>query len=235
MKKEIIITDLSRMHGDRVCIFGIDEEGKPIRPVIPFSSIEESYLFDEKGQQIIKPFAKIEFDLRDTSLEPPHTEDWEINTSNKPRLIGSISEEDRTKFLGSISDGLVKDIFGAEIHEKRYTNPGDGKRSLGTIKVAKVLDVNYSIKEGGKYKYRMTFSDMSGEIYNLPVTDCAFREYCDAQRIRGGKNPVSISNELRQSLNQSNLFKVFTGYKFPAFMHFQIIGRWGAGSKLIWN
>lgn len=194
------------MHGDRVCIFGIDEEGKPIRPVIPYSCINESYLFDENGQQIIKPFAKIEFDLRDISPVPPHTEDWEINTSNKPRLIGSLSEEDRTKFLEGISDGLVKDIFGAEIHEKRFTNPGKGRRSLGTIKVAKVLDVNYSMNEERKYKYRIIFSDLSGEIYNLPVTDCAFREYCDAQRIRGGKNPAFISNELRQRLNQSNIF-----------------------------
>ena len=206
MKKEIIITDLSRMHGDGVCIFGIDEEGKPIRPVIPYSSIRESYLFDEKGQQIIKPFVKIEFDLRDTSPEPPHTEDWEINTSNKPRLIGYLSEEDRIKFLGSISDGLVKDIFGAKIHEKRYINPGEGRRSLGTIKVAKVLDVNYSLKEEGKYQYRITFSDISGEIYDLPITDCAFREYCDAQRIRAGNNPSSISDELRHKLNQSELF-----------------------------
>ena len=206
MKKEIIITDLSRMHGDGVCIFGIDEEGKPIRPVIPYSSIRESYLFDENGQQIIKPFVKIEFDLRDTSPEPPHTEDWEINTSNKPRLIGYISEEDRIKLLGNISDGLVKDIFGAKIHEKRYTNPGEGRRSLGTIKVAKILDVNYSLKEEGKYQYRITFSDISGEIYNLPITDCAFREYCDAQRIRADNNPVSISDELRQKLNQSELF-----------------------------
>ena len=206
MKKEIIITDLSRMHGDRVCIFGIDEEGKPIRPVIPYSSIEESYLFDEKGQQIIKPFVKIEFDLRDISPETPHTEDWEINTSNKPRLIGSLSEEEITEFLGSISDELVKDIFGAEIYEKRYTNPGEGRRSLGTIKVAKVLDVNYSLKEEGKYQYRITFSDISGEIYDLPITDCAFREYCDAQRIRTGNNPSSISDELRQKLNQSELF-----------------------------
>ena len=206
MKKEIIITDLSRMHGDGVCIFGIDEKGKPIRPVIPYSSIKESYLFDEKGQQIIKPFVKIEFDLCDTSPEPPHTEDWEINTSNKPRLIGSISEEDRTKFLESISDGLVKDIFGAKIHEKRYTNPGEGRRSLGTIKVAKVLDVNYSLKEEEKYQYRITFSDISGEIYNLPITDCAFREYCDAQRIRAGNNPSSISDGLQQKLKQSELY-----------------------------
>lgn len=202
MKKEIIITDLSRMHGDRVCIFGIDGEGRPIRPVIPYSSIKESYLFDEKGQQIIKPFVKIEIDLRDTLPKPPHTEDWEINTSNKPRLIGSLSEEDKIKFLGNISDGLVKDIFGAEIHEKRYTNPGEGRRSLGTIKVAKILDVNYSMKEEGKYQYRITFSDISGEIYDLPVTDCTFKEYCDAQRIRAGKNPSFISDELRQKLNQ---------------------------------
>ena len=206
MKKEIIITDLSKMHGGRVCIFGIDDDKNHIRPVIPYSGVKESYLFDGEGHQIIKPFAKIEFDFFDPLPKPPHTEDWVINTGYRPRLTGFLSEKERKKLLESILDGFVKEIFGAEIHEGRYTNPGEGRRSLGTIKVANVLDVNYSMKEGGKYQYRITFSDMSEEIYNLQVTDCAFREYCDTQRIQIGKNPGSIKDELRRKLNQSDLF-----------------------------
>ena len=206
MKKRLVITDLSRMKGNRVCISGIDENGNAIRPDIPPTGIRENYLLDERGQRIVTPFAEIEFDFILPMPKPPHTEDWEINTNYRPRLIGFLAAEEREKFLESILDGSVRAIFGAEIHEGRYTNPGEGRRSLGTIRVQNILDVNHSMKEEGKHQYRITFSDMSGEIYNLPVTDCAFREYCDAQRIQLGKNPRSISAELQQRLTQSDLF-----------------------------
>ncbi|VUT28177.1 MAG: putative ATP-dependent RNA helicase [Candidatus Syntrophoarchaeum sp. GoM_oil] len=206
MRKKIVITDLSRMHGGRVCIFGIDEEKRPIRPVVPDSGVRESYLFDEDCKQIIKPFAEIEFNFICSISKPPHTEDLEINTSYKPRLIRNLQEDERKAFLEEILDESVKEIFGAVIHDNRYINQGIGKRSLGTVRVANVLDVNYSMKTKGKYRYRITFLDMGGEVYGLPVTDCAFRDYCDVQRIQIGKNIGSISRELPHRLNQSDLF-----------------------------
>jgi hypothetical protein len=194
------------MHGGRVCIFGIDEEKRPIRPVIPNSSVRESYLFDESGKQIIKPFAEVEFDFLCPLSKPPHTEDWVINTECKPRLIRNLPENERKAFLEEILDESVKEIFGAVIHDNRYVNHEEGKRSLGTVKVKEVLFVRYSMEENGKCKYRISFSDMDGDVYDLPVTDCAFRKYCDVQRIQIGKNPGSISHELPHRLNQSDLF-----------------------------
>jgi hypothetical protein len=52
MKKQLIITDLTRMQGDRVCIFGVDEDGNGIRPDIPPTGIREKYLLDKRGQCI---------------------------------------------------------------------------------------------------------------------------------------------------------------------------------------
>ncbi|NIA09680.1 MAG: DNA helicase RecQ, partial [Nitrospiraceae bacterium] len=204
--KRLIITDLSRMKGGRVCIFGIDTDGNAIRPVIPYDGIKEDWLFDEAGKLVIKPFTEIEFDFICHLHKSPHTEDWEMNTTYMPRLIRSLSEEDRKKFLESILDGSVEEIFGTEVHEGRYTNPGEGNRSLGAIKVVKVMAVNYSMGEEGKYKYRIAFSDTSGEVYDLPITDCAFRGHCDRQRIQKGRNTDDIEAELQQILNQSEVF-----------------------------
>jgi hypothetical protein len=47
---------------------------------------------------------------------------------------------------------------------------------------------------------------MSGESYNLPVTDCEFRRYCDDQRIKNHKSTGIIGKELQQRLNESDLF-----------------------------
>ena len=77
---------------------------------------------------------------------------------------------------------------------------------MGTIKAVKVLGVNYSMKEVGKYRYRITFSDMSEEVYNLPVTDCAFRRYCDRLRVLEGRSTSAIGLELQQRLNQREVF-----------------------------
>ncbi|MEA1866296.1 MAG: hypothetical protein U9N46_14115, partial [Euryarchaeota archaeon] len=123
-----------------------------------------------------------------------------------PRLIGRLSEEALRGFLERISDRSVREIFGAVIHEGRYTNPGEGNRSLGTVKSVKVMGVNYSMKEDGNYKYRITFSDMGGNVYNLPVTDCAFRRYCDRLRVLEGRSTIAIGLELQQRLNQRETF-----------------------------
>lgn len=216
MKNRVVITDLSRMEGDRVCIFGIDEERRPIRPVISYRGIRESDLFDEEGNQIIKPFAEVEFDFLHPLPKPPHTEDWEINTIYKPRLIKNLSEDERKVFLEEVLDGSVKEIFGAVIHENRYINPWEGERSLGTVKVKEVLDVNYSMKEEGKYKYRLKFLDVAGDAYDLPVTDCAFRRYCDHERIQNQKSMGLIGAELQRRFNQSKVYlRVGLARPFP--------------------
>ncbi len=203
--KRLVITDLSRMKEGRVCIFGFDEEKRHIRPVIPYTGINESYIFNEEGQRIIKPFAEVEFDFIRPSPNPPHAEDCVINTNYKPRLISNLSENESKKFLQEILDESVKAIFGVAIQDNRCIKTG-GNRSIGTIKVKEVLSVNYSLKGADKYNYRLTFSDVSRDVYNLPIVDCVFRKYCDNQRIQKGKTTDVISHELQRILNQSEVF-----------------------------
>lgn len=207
MRKKVIITDLSRMKGDRVCIFGIDENGRAIRPDITYSGIREGYLFNEDGQLIIKPFAEIEFDfISPLPLKPPHTEDWGINTSYKPRLIRDLTEDEKKEFLEGMLYRSIKEIFCAVIHNNQYIDEGEGKRSLGTIKVKEVLYVKYSMKEEGKYEYRIKFLDMSGGVYDLPITDCAFRNYCDEQRIQNQISPGFIGAKLQRRFDLIIIF-----------------------------
>jgi hypothetical protein len=113
--------------------------------------------------------------------------------------------------LKEILDESVKEIFGAVIRDNRYVNPGERERSLGTVKVKEVLFVRYSMKED-----RLTFSDMSGDIYNMPVTDCAFRKYCDHERIQNQKSMGFIGVELQRSFNQIEVYlRVGLARPFP--------------------
>jgi hypothetical protein len=205
MKKQLIITDLTRMQGDRVCIFGVDEDGNGIRPDIPPTGIREDYLLDKRGRIIIRPFAVVEFDFIRPKPKSPHTEDWEISAHHRPRLIRNLSEDESTILLEKILDKSVKSIFGADICNNQYINEGEGNRSLGTAKAKEVLSVRYSLKENDKYGYRIRFSDDTEEIYALPITDLAFREYCDSQRVQGHDTDV-ISVRLQRRLSQSHVF-----------------------------
>lgn len=205
MRKQLVITDLTRMRGDRVCIFGVDEDGNGIRPDIPPTGIREDYLLDKRGRCIIRPFAVIEFDFVRPLLKPPHTEDWEISAHHRPRLIRNLSEEESRILLEKILDKSIKSIFDADVYNNQYVNEGEGNRSLGTVKAKEILSVRYSLKEEERYDYRMKFSDATGEIYDLPIADLAFREYCDSQRLQGDATDV-ISARLKRRLSQSHVF-----------------------------
>jgi len=193
------------MRGDRVCIFGVDQDGNGMRPDIPPTGIREDYLLDKNGRRVITPFAVVEFDFVRPLPKPPHTEDWEVNARYAPRLIGNLSEEEGRTLLGKILDKSVRSIFDADICSKQYINEGEGNRSLGTVRAKEVLSVKYSLKEYERYDYRMKFSDAAGDIYDLPITDLAFREYCDSQRRQGHAVDVT-SDKLKRRLSQSDAF-----------------------------
>jgi len=107
--------------------------------------------------------------------------------------------------LEEILDESLIAIFEESIQNHRYIITG-GSRSIGTIRIKEVLSVNYSVKQGDDYEYRITFSDMNGKVYNnLPITDCAFRKHCDNQRFQG-KKIGQINHELKEIFNQCDLF-----------------------------
>jgi len=190
MKKAIVITALTRMQGGKVCIAGYDYSNKVyIRPVVPYQGIDESYLFIDE-RLVIKPFAIVEFELLEHTPNPPHSEDWEIDTSVNPKLIRNIT--DRQGFLEFIKDDSVSGIFGAPTVEQQYLREGEGNRSLGTVKAGSIAYVEYFEKEVGRYEYRIIFEDEARDIYDLPVTDMAFRAYCDYSRANQDLDYIGI-------------------------------------------
>ncbi len=205
MRKQLTITDLSRMKGDKVCIFGVDEEGNGLRPDIGPAGIREHHLLDKSAKRIVTPFAVVEFDLVRAVSRPPHTEDWEINPRHLPRLVRSLSEGEQKELLTKLLDPSIRSIFGAEIHSSQYVNEGEGRRSLGTVMAKQVLAIKYSLTKHDTYEYRMKFSDGTGEVYDLPITDLAFRDYCGGRRLQGHTTEV-ISHELRRRLSGSPVF-----------------------------
>ncbi len=191
MKRTMVVTDVTRMAAPRVCVAGFfSDDGRAVRPVMPYKSrkdITEEFLWKD-DLLIVRPFAEVRLDFKRPVSDPPHTEDWEIDTQAGPELVRFLPPEERRTFLQSHLDPTVESIFGAPIQKDRYICQGEGERSLGTIRAEGVSEVTYGQRqyedEEAKWEYRIQFSDGSGREFDLAVTDLTFRAACDYLRDR---------------------------------------------------
>ena len=73
MKKTLVITDVTQMpqecsNGNEACIVGVDKDGKSIRPVCS-GGFQKDYLIQNR-LVIVRPAAKVEFDLQAIEISP---------------------------------------------------------------------------------------------------------------------------------------------------------------------
>lgn len=92
-RKTLIITDVTAMSGDNVCIAGYDDSLICIRPVLSRGQIRKRHLFKD-GDLIIFPGAKVAFNFSSPISQPPHVEDI-------------IFEEASIESIGRVSDSIV--------------------------------------------------------------------------------------------------------------------------------
>lgn len=205
MPAQLVITDVTRMSGSRVCIAGVDKKKRNIRPVFKYHGIEESWLYDG-DQAIIKPFAKVGFQPIGRKPQPPHTEDCLVRDNFK-QFLGSLGEDRRLKFTQSIVDPDVQSVFGAEVHYEKghgyFVCKGEGVRSLGTVQ-AKIN--GFSHRKYKNWDYRLFFEDSSNHSYGLKITDLSFRYYVDDLRENQEISPGSISLQILRTLQDSDVY-----------------------------
>jgi len=204
VKKELVITDVTRMREGRVCVAGYDRKRNCVRPVLPPPGIHERSLCANK-KPIVFPFAVVEYDLLEHTPKPPHMEDWRYDPASV-RFIKRLGEKEKRETLERLRDPSVNAIFGVPVISTRghYIMAGQGKRSLGTIQPSEVSDVICETADG-EWKYRLQFVDATQTTWRLTVTDLTWRYYCDSQR-RAGKPPRKIAAELTRLLATSQVY-----------------------------
>ena len=234
MGRRVVITDVTRMAGERVCVAGYTRKGgQPefcVRPLFRYGDLTEQWLYARSG--VIRPFAVVEFDLLTHKPGMPHSEDWLIEP--RLRIVQELlSPEERLAFLQAIEDAAVREVFGTEVYhdEGWYVRQGHGTRSLGTIRASSVDEVIYRYSQwsdSGKWAYRIAFRDDEGDAYRLTVTDLAFRLYLDSLRDNGA-SPASVAWSVRDTLNSADQVYLRIGLargweKFPDRCHLQVTG-----------
>jgi len=173
-KKTLIISDVTAMKGNSVCIAGYDTSLRCIRPVLSIGQINRRHLFKD-GELIIYPGAKVSFYFRTHNPHPPHIEDY-IFDENSIENEGKTSNAAWKEILSRTAIETFSELFPDM--EERYAPHGVRGPSIGTLipKEAPTLRCYYY----GTPRPRMKITDYEGTVKEgVPITDLAFKSYFD--------------------------------------------------------
>lgn len=174
-KKTLIITDVTAMSGDNVCIAGYDDSLRCIRPVLAKGQITKRHLFKE-GELIIYPGAKVAFNLGTRISHPPHVEDI-IFEETSIESMGRTTMREWRNVLTQTGKQSIVEIF-ANIQD-RCVPPGSPGPSIGTLILSDVPTLRCDDYKDPP-RLRMRIVDHRGiSTQNVPITDLAFRGMFD--------------------------------------------------------
>jgi hypothetical protein len=203
MKTKIVITDLTRMYGGRVCIAGYDGQRQASRPVVP-GGIPEAALCGPDGLPVIYPFALVSLVFLLPNPQPPHTEDWTFDLTS---VQFARTVQSRQEVLAWSLFAHVAAIFEQPIAADfgYYVMDCAGPRSLGTIQPKAIEKVAYEAGELGNWDYRLLFSDAAGASYRLKITDFTWQTY--RAHLRGqGATPAEVAQTMTALLTTRQVY-----------------------------
>ena len=169
---EAIITDITRMGPNRVCIAALAGR-RQIR-------LEDPTPNDEWVREIegLHPGCVVEVDWKSSKHPPPHVEDgrWELDTLRK---IGDLGESELMDALESTSFESVRAAYGEPMILGKGGScafaPGTGTRSLASIRAEiNSLNAPWDVKSD---KVRVSFSDASDQWRKVPLQDLLVNQH----------------------------------------------------------
>jgi hypothetical protein len=205
-KTLFLVTDVTQMRGDKVCILGVNDKFETIRPELPPPGIFQHRLVLPTG--VIRPRSVLEIYFKPPhKINPPHIEDkdWDINHDTR-----FLRTTDNDKWRNALEQTLfltVQDIFETKITNKAI-EPYKGVRSVGTIRVKTIEFFKYGTverREGIKHDYRLSFRDESNKYYyDLSITDLTFRYYF--HHLLTKMTPEKASWRIREQLQETDCY-----------------------------
>ena len=202
MQKTLVITDVTRMSGDKVCVAGVDSHGNCVRPIMR-GDVRESHLY-QRGELLVYPRAKVQFDLTAGPISPPHVEDMEFRLDSiaSKGICGDVEWENALRHSCFSS---VADIFDRYLVDDRYVLSGQETRLLRTVTG---VGIDYvEIDDYFRRRYRLDFRDAQGDAYlRVPINDLPFRAYLDVLSNTSGGEMRATRVALRQLRSSSRVY-----------------------------
>ena len=188
---EITVLAVTRL-GSGVCVAGVDDEGKWVRPTRPSSSgwrqLEYSDCRDESGDWVIRKGNIVAMNLVKPIPLGAHTEDWLVG-QGRPKLVKQLTDDEYREVCKDLQEGSTAPVEGP-----------DAVRSLMVVPPNKVTSFSFNIDvnwEGQKrYTPRCTFR-LGGRLHQGgAISDAEWRGYGRGQRKRLGGDGRVVAEDI---------------------------------------
>ena len=211
MRRTLVITDLTYMWADTVCIAGVSEDGECVRPIIE-DGVRQHHLFRD-SLLLVYPRARVEFDLSPTEIRSPHIEDYTFSPESITYRGVCTDYEWETLLRRTASPG-IEAMFDGLLEDGRRVPPDSFTKSLGTIADVAAHEVLVDESQGRR-QFRMNFTDSTGTTYErYPINDLAFRAVME-KRIELGGDIRDAELAATQAINSANRLYLRIGLARP--------------------
>jgi len=180
----ILITDVTRMSGDQVCVAGLDQAGRSVRPVLETRRSHTRADLRLPDGTVVRPRGLLTAPVRVLSrLRRPHLEDLAYQRAGAT-VARAIAHDEFLKRLDRCCDRTARQVFGNNLQgePKAYALPDKGDRSLGTVRA--LVPVFFDFEErDARLKPRITFRTAGDDVtWDFPVVDLAFLGLVECRR-----------------------------------------------------
>lgn len=180
----ILVTHLTRMQGDRICVAGIDAAKSQIRPVVgKYEKLSARHLVEYGGVFTIG--GVVDIGTARAVGYPPEVEDHEFDLTNA-RLLRRLPGDRFWSHLESTAKGSLTEIFGPSLRSagvaSRCVDEHIGEASLGHLAVEQkpTLHIAERISDGKRKKnVRMQLKSSTAWL-DLSVTDIRLHRFVDS-------------------------------------------------------
>ena len=199
----LAITDLTYMWDEEVCIAGVTDDGRCVRPVRQ-GGVQRSHLYRD-ARLAVYPRAKVRFDFSPTEIVPPHIEDMRFEPKSVAQ-VGACNDSEWEEVLRSTCFPSVAKMFDGYLENGRRVPPDAKTRSLGTIGDVDVIKVSVD-DSFDRRRGRLDFSDPNRQYYRrYPVNDLAFRLHCQERIDKLGDVAKADQSVLRELLAADRVY-----------------------------
>ncbi len=216
VQTQIVVTDVSRMGGERICLAGVDADGRTWRPEPENRLGLQRTDLKTASDELIRTGSVVEFFGRPKDpIEPPHVED--VVYLGKLKFIRHANESMWIDAMQATRFPSVDAVFNHFMRGRRYVPPLSKTRSLGTV-IPVASTVECTVTDASKPTIRMRFKDSTGTDYaGWAVNDLALVEYvsgCDFEGMIDREIGSRVTRSLRRA--EQLFLRVGLTRPFPA-------------------
>lgn len=168
--RQVLITETTRMTGDKVCVAGIDiHSGAMVRPLQGNGTNWEEGNWVDKGYMIVGNILSLTPALSKSMAFPHATEDLRVA---RVGVLGKSSETELFDACIETSNDDIETLFMNSLIDLKYTQDGTRCPSLGGLNVSAS-----NLRAESRYnKPKIVYADRRGGRHYLSVTDLEIKK-----------------------------------------------------------